>query len=96
MSEVTEPLLYLFNFSLSSGIVPNSLKLAKVIPVYKKGDKQIASNYKPISLLNVFDKILEKLTYCRLYSYVCHNNLLSDYKFGFRKKTFYMFSTDRC
>jgi len=68
VSEVTEPLLYLFNFSLSSGIVPNSLKLAKVIPVYKKGDKQIASNYKPISLLNVFDKILEKLTYCRLYS----------------------------
>jgi len=83
--EISDPLLYLFNLSFSSGIVPNLLKTAKVIPVYKKGDKSIVSNYRPISLLSIFDKILEKLMYSRLYNYLCANNILSDNQFGFRR-----------
>lgn len=48
VNEIIDPLLHLFNFSLSSGIVPSALKLAKVTPVYKKGDKQLVNNYRPI------------------------------------------------
>jgi len=48
------------------GAVPNALKLAKVVPVYKKGDKKLLSNYCPISLLNVSDNIMEKLMYSHL------------------------------
>jgi len=59
-NEIIDPLLYLFNLSLSTGTVPNSLKIAKVIPVYKKGMRSLIQNYRPISLLSIFDKILEK------------------------------------
>jgi len=48
--------------SISNGIVPDQLKIAKVIPIYKKGDNKLACNYRPISLLSIFDKLLEKKT----------------------------------
>ena len=54
-------LLYLFNLSLNAGIVPNSLKIAKVVPIFKAGDKKLINNYRPISLLNSISKILEKI-----------------------------------
>jgi len=83
--EIINPLSYLFNLSFATGTVPSALKLAKVIPVYKKGDKDLVNNYGPISLLNVLEKILEKLMYCRVYTYLCDEQLLSDHQFGFRK-----------
>ena len=49
-----------FNLSLSTGQVPSKLKIAKIIPVYKKGKVDVLSNYRPISLLSIFDKLLEK------------------------------------
>jgi hypothetical protein len=55
------PLAYLFNCSFLTGVVPDQFKLATVIPIYKKGSKSVVSNYRPISLLSVFNKILEKL-----------------------------------
>ena len=58
-----EPLLHIYNLSFLSGAVPNKLKIAKVIPIYKKGDPTHPGNYRPILLLNIFDKILEKLMY---------------------------------
>ena len=60
INEIIDPLVYLFNLSFSTGLVPESLKLAKVIPVYKKSDRSYVGNYRPISLLSIFDKILEK------------------------------------
>ena len=54
------PLLHIFNLSLSTGVVPSKLKIAKVIPVYKKGDIDLTCNYRPISLLSIFDRLLEK------------------------------------
>ena len=84
-SEILHPLLYLCNLSFLIDIVPKSLKLAKVVPVYKKGDRSCIENYRPISLLGVFDKILEKLMYSRLYNYLHNNNILYDYQFGFRR-----------
>jgi len=60
------PLTYLFNLSFNTGNVPDLLKIAKVVPIYKKGEKHFPGNYRPISLLSIFDKILEKLMYKRL------------------------------
>jgi len=85
-TELVEPLLHLYNLSLNSGVVPETLKTAKVIPVYKKGETYLPSNYRPISLLSVFNKLLEKLMHTRLYSFLLKNNILYSYQFGFRKK----------
>jgi len=57
----TNPLLYIHNVSFNSGQVPQSLKIAEVAPLYKKGDKYNPRNYRPISLLSIFVKTLEKL-----------------------------------
>ena len=84
-TDVLEPLSYIFNLSLSSGQVPQSLKIAKVIPLHKKGDKDKPGNYRPISLLSIFDKVLEKLMFSRLYSFIMQNDILYKYQFGFRK-----------
>jgi len=61
------------------------LKIAKVIPAYKTGDACMASNYRPIFLLSVFDKLFEKVMYNRLYQHLEYNNILYKYQFGFRK-----------
>lgn len=82
---ILQPLLYLFNLSLSTGTFPDTLKLAKVIPIYKKGERHLPSNYRPISLLSIFSKLLEKVMHKRLYSYLQGNNILYRYQFGFRK-----------
>ena len=86
-NEIIDPLLYLFNLSLSTGTVPNSLKMAKVIPVYKKGVRSLIQNYRPISLLSIFDKILEKTMYSWLYNFLSANDILYSFQSGFRKKT---------
>jgi len=63
------------------------MKLAEVIPIFKKGDHEKTTNYRPISLLSQFNKIFEKLLYVRIYSYVIKFDLLSDCQFGFRKNS---------
>jgi len=82
---IITPLLHIFNLSFSTGIVPDSLKIAKVIPVFKTGDQSLLQNYRPISLLSLFHKILEKLMANRLTKFIAANSLLNDYQFGFRK-----------
>ena len=78
------PLLHIFNLSLSTGTVPEKLRIAKVIPVFKKGDVQSACNYRPISLLSIFDKLLEKIMATRLAAHLENNKILHQYQFGFR------------
>jgi len=82
---IIDPLVHIYNLSFATGCVPLHLKIAKVIPVFKKGDKTNPSNYRPISLLSIFDKILEKLMYKRLYSFLNKNSILYQYQFGFRR-----------
>ena len=82
---ISKPLQHIYNASLQCGRVPDSFKIAKVIPIYKKGDTSCMSNYRPISLLPVFDKILEKLVCNRLLKFWTKYNVLYDYQFGFRK-----------
>jgi len=84
-TEICCPLAHICNLSFGTGVVPDSLKLAKVIPVYKKGDKSQPGNYRPISLLSVFDKVLEKLMCQRLCDFLQLHNILYEFQFGFRK-----------
>ena len=84
-SSIIDPLLHIYNLSLSTGVVPNKLKIAKVIPIFKRGDSHLPNNYRPISLLSVFSKLLEKVMYNRLYSFLQTNNILYQYQFGFRE-----------
>ena len=62
------PLSVIFNTSFSTGVYPDLLKIAKTIPIYKKGSKLTISNYRPISLLSNLNKILEKLMFNRVYN----------------------------
>ena len=81
-----EPLTHIFNLSLSSGIFPDEMKIAKVIPLFKSGDTTSFSNYRPVSILSIFSKILERIMYTRLLSFINNHNLLYDFQFGFRTK----------
>ena len=62
------------------------LKTAKVVPVFKKDSKLDYSNYRPISLLSNIEKILEKLMYRRLYTFLNNNNIIYNLQFGFRQQ----------
>ncbi len=72
------------NCSFRTGIVPNSLKIAKVVPVYKSGPKDQLTNYRPISILPFFSKLLEKVVYNRLTEYLNKWSILAHNQFGFR------------
>ena len=84
--KVATPLSILINKSLQTGVFPDSLKIAKVVPIYKSKDKDNFSNYRPISLLPSVSKILEKIVHKRLYFFLELNDLLYDNQFGFRRK----------
>ena len=73
----------LVNESLLCGIFPKKIKLAKVTPVFKKGSTQNRDNYRPISVLSVFNKIFDKVMYKRLYAYLECLNILYSLQFGF-------------
>ena len=81
---LAKPLEILFNCSFSTGVVPKSFKIARVIPIFKKGSQMCVSNYRPISLLSIFNKIMEKLMYERLISYIEKKDILSKARFGFK------------
>ncbi len=79
------PLCNIINKSFETGIFPEPIKIAKVIAVFKKGSTQDVNNYRPISLLSIFDKIIEKLMYRRLYNFLEIHNILYEQQYGFRK-----------
>ena len=74
----------MLKLSLNNGVVPSQFKIAKVIPIYKAGEKNSMDNYRPISLLSVFSKIMEKIVASRLLSFLDTNGILSKWQFGFR------------
>ena len=84
---ISNYLSFIFNSCLSSAIYPDSLKLAEVIPIFKEGDREKTTDYRPISLLYQFNKVFEKLLYVRIYSYLIRFKLLSDNQFGIRKNS---------
>jgi hypothetical protein len=76
--------MYIFNRVLCTGVFPERMKFSIIKPLHKKGPKTDAGNYRPISLLPVFSKVLEKIIYKRIYQYIESHNILSDEQFGFR------------
>jgi len=80
------PLAYIFNSMTQTGIFPDSLKIAKVIPIHKSDSKLDIKNYRPISLLPTVSKIFEKLLYNGIYNFLVSHNLLCEQQYGFRKK----------
>ena len=85
-NEIVKPLTNIFNLSLSTGVVPDKLKAAKVIPIFKKADSAIFSNYRPVSLLSCFSKILERLVFDRCVNYINDQDIFNDKLYGFRPK----------
>ena len=76
--------MHIFNLSISQGKFIDSFKKSKVIPVYKKKEKSDMNNYRPISLLPVLSKILEKIMHTRLYSFLNEKDAFFSQQFGFR------------
>ena len=85
-SVLSKPLAKLINFSFPEGILPDLLKFANVIPVFKKGDNLDYNNYRPISLISNIGKLIEKIVHKRLYSFLEKNYLLLEQQYGFRNK----------
>ena len=79
------PLTHVMNASIMQGVVPSQLKIARVIPIFKCDNPELFSNYRPVSVLPLFSKILEKLMFKRLINFVNDKNLIFDYQFGFRE-----------
>ena len=82
--KLCEPLKCLFNLSIVKGIFPDDLKIAKVTPIYKADNSSNVSNYRPISVLPCFSKMLERIMYNRLQKYLKNQNILYDKQFGFQ------------
>lgn len=81
---IKKPLVQLFNKCIIIGYFPDSLKISKIIPVFKKGDRHLSQNYRPISLVSILSKLFESAMYQQLSHYFESNNLLTDSQYGFR------------
>ena len=81
---ISSSLATLFNLSLAKSVVPSFWKVSNVVPVYKTGDPKLISNYRPISLLSLVSKLLERIIHCKLLDYLLSNSILSNSQFGFR------------
>ena len=82
---ISRPLSVIINHSLCSGIFPSKLKLAKVIPLYKKEDQRVYGNYRPIPLLSSISKMFENVAFKQILQYFTSNNLLLESEYGFRE-----------
>ena len=78
------PLSIIFNNCIQTGVFPREWKMGNIIPVHKKLSKQVVNNYRPISLLSIFSKLLEKIIFQNLYRHFHHNELLTPKQSGFR------------
>ena len=81
---IVPPLRMIFETCLAKGIFPHVWKQANVVPVHKKGGKNLKKNYRPISLLPLFGKMLEKLIFDTLYEHLNMHGLLDPNQSGFR------------
>jgi len=83
---IAKPLQHIVNLSLQTGTVPTEWKTAKIVPIYKSGNMSKVENYRPISVLPVLSKVLEKAVHNQLSTYLEQNELLNKFQFGYRSK----------
>lgn len=84
---ICEPLCYLVNLCISTGYFPEFLKKAKIIPIYKgKGGTEEPDNYRQISILPIVSKVLEKIIFNQIITFIDEHNVLYKHQYGFRKK----------
>ena len=81
---ISEPLTHIINLSIYHGTVPDEMKIARVIPVFKSDDQSLFTNYRQVSVLPSFSKFLERIIYNRLVYYLQSFNILCDHQYGFR------------
>ena len=81
---ILNPIVHLFNLSLKTGYIPDSYKQAKVIPIYKSQEKNDFTNYRPISLLSTFSKLLEKIVAKQMFRFLNKHKILYEHQYGFR------------
>ena len=74
-----------FNKFIEDGVFPKILKIGRVTPIFKKGDKQLFGNYRPVCILPIFGKIFEKIIFTRLHNFFSSKGIIYDNQFGFRK-----------
>ena len=84
-NDISKCITVIINQSLTSGIFPNSLKIAKVTPIFKKENNKLITNYRPISVLPVISKIFETVIHEQLSEYFISNNLFCPQQYGSRK-----------
>ena len=82
---IPHQITHMFNCSLTAGKFPKAWKMAKVVPIFKGGDREEVSNYRPISLLTLPGKILEKIVHKQISNFLEVNHFLTDNQGGFRK-----------
>ena len=82
--ELSKSLTLIINQMITTGIFPDSFKISKITPLFKKGDVSLLSNHRPISLLPTISKIFERILYNQLCEYFNSNNLLAEQQYGFR------------
>ena len=87
-STILVPYLHIFiEFSFTNGLFPTNCVVAKVVPIFKKGDRKNPTDYRPISILSCFSKILEKLTYTRLINFLYKHEIIEKTQYGFRRNS---------
>jgi hypothetical protein len=83
-TDIVEPFTLIINNCFNTGIFPQKLKIAKVLPLYKKNENFLFDNYRPVSILPSLSKVIEKIMHIQLYDHFIKNNLFYESQYGFR------------
>ena len=81
---ILKPLTLIINQIINTGVFPNKLKIAKITPIFKKDDRTLFTNYRPISLLPIFSKVIEKVISIQINDFFVENKLFFNHQYGFR------------
>ena len=83
--EICVPLTHLINVSFKNSFVPSEWKQSRIIPIFKSGQKDLVTNYRPVALLSTFSKVLEKEVSFQIWRHLRDNKIITDQQYGFKK-----------